>query len=100
MSTPTTPTPKTDAFREQFKHCGSFTKYRREAERFCGELETSLGQWKAVAERLADALKLTKGKWTFSSGQVHTHTWHDWADCIVPVTESLAAYNKLKNSTK
>ena len=56
MSTPTTPTPKTDSFREQFKHCGSFTEYRREAERVCGELEISRDQWKAVAERLAEAV--------------------------------------------
>lgn len=53
----TTPTPKTDAFRETFKHCGSFTEYRREAERFCGELEVSRDQWKAVAEDLACMVK-------------------------------------------
>lgn len=58
MSTPTTPTPKTDAFREQFKHCGSFAEYRREAERFCGELERELSAATAACAAMREALEV------------------------------------------
>lgn len=35
----------------------------------------------AENERLRAACRMVLDRWTFSNQQVHTHTWHDWADC-------------------
>jgi hypothetical protein len=40
-------------------------------------------------QALRDALRMVKARWTFNNHQMHTHTWHDWADCIVVIDAAL-----------
>lgn len=104
MSTSTTPTPKTDAFREQFKHCGSFTEYRREAERFCVELELSRDQWKAVAERLAGTLLIEQDYYlSINNGRTHwegCEKEHRLCASLSRFNQALTEFNQLKSTTE
>jgi hypothetical protein len=41
-------------------------------------------------QRMEAALVMIRERWTFNNRQQHTHTWHDWADCIVKIEGALA----------
>ncbi len=46
----------------------------------------------AMAQEIAElrnALRMVSERWTFNNVQQHTHTWHDWADCIGPIKSAL-----------
>lgn len=40
-------------------------------------------------ERLRAACRMVLNRWTFNNQQVHTHTWHDWADCKVAIEAAM-----------
>src|SRR6478609_3492487 len=44
----------------------------------------------AAAPMMLEALKKICERWTFDNNQQHTHTWHDWADCIPDARAALA----------
>ena len=87
MSTETTDTPRTEALLayervHRISSCvGTFE--------FCRTLERELSAANARAKKLESVCRMFKERWSFDSGQQHTHTWHDWADCVAEMEKAL-----------
>jgi regulator of sirC expression with transglutaminase-like and TPR domain len=88
MSTTEIPTPLTDAAEYTNFNGAQVTPYV-DAE-MARDLERRLHAALAREQALRGVLELVKKKWTFSANQMHTHTWHDWADCIVAIESALS----------